>query len=89
MSALEPLNMWVIYQPVTAIPVAGGAGVIHKRQTEAPAIARRWEVREIETATDDTIEGTLPDLRARFESMGLYNLGRSPSDDPIIVEAWI
>ena len=66
--------MWVIYRSPADFP--------------GKTVARRFEVRDQNTATEDLLEGELADLRKRFQSMGLVNIGRMPQDDFCIVEVW-
>lgn len=66
--------------------------VIYFKPTDHPEgyCARRFEVTDKVQATEDFIKDvTLEQLRERFESMGLVNMGRSPEDDPVIKEIWI
>lgn len=64
--------------------------VIYNRPTDFPSgtMARMWYAFP-EEATDRTIEANLNELRQRFTSMGLVNIGRQPNDDPKILEVWI
>ena len=61
--------------------------VIYEMPTAFTAV--RWDVTDKEKLTGHQISGELKELRDRFESMGLFNLGRDPKDDPRIVETWL
>lgn len=70
------LSMWVIYYNPTDYP--------------GKTLARRWDVTTVDTPTNEIlVSDNLLDLRVRFESMGLVCLGRSPEDDPVILEVWV
>lgn len=53
-------------------------------------IARRFEIHPSESyPTEDTVKAdTLQELRLHMPE-GMVALGRSPDDDPVIVEVWI
>jgi hypothetical protein len=55
-------------------------------------VARRWVVDEAGPTTyrsDVFVRDDLNELRDQLSRMGLFPLGRSPEDDPTIVETWL
>lgn len=68
------LVMWVIYWNTKDFPGEHVAR-LHSSKTGA--------------SPDQLVRGTIEELRERFDSQGLVNIGRYQQDDPCIVEAWI
>lgn len=71
----KQLTMWTIYDNPKEFP--------------GQTIARLWYALPKHGPTDQVIVAELDDLRARFASEGLVNIGRSPNDDTAIVEVWM
>lgn len=67
------LKMWVIYE--------------NPKDHPGKTVARMHTT--LSGASDHLIEGSLDELRERFDSQGLVNVGRYQQDDPCIVEVWV
>jgi len=67
------LQMWVIYWNTSDYP--------------GEHVARMHS--SAQGSTSQLIRGTVEELRDRFHSQGLVNIGRYQQDDPCIVEVWI
>lgn len=67
------LQMWVIYWNPADYP--------------GEHVARMHSAKD--GASSQVVKGTIEELRERFDTMGLVNIGRYTGDDPCIVEVWI
>lgn len=69
----KPLEIWTIYYNTVDYP---DSYVARMFLNDKP--------------TDSTIIGNnLTELRDLMQGLGLFNIGRQPGDDPVIVESWI
>ncbi|WP_230770581.1 hypothetical protein [Sphingomonas sp. Leaf4] len=74
---MDLLSIWTITRNPSDLP---GRHVARRHAIEADGLPH---------ATDDHFVGdTLDQVRAQLPT-GLFNLGRQPADDPVIVESWI
>jgi hypothetical protein len=70
------LSLWTIYEK----PLDHAHGFL----------ARRFESNQDgDGPTLDTVTGELEHIRDIFTRAGLYRLGRSPDDEPQVVETWV
>jgi hypothetical protein len=89
----EARNFQALFETVFGVPGADARKlipmwVIYVNPSDHPGktIARLWTE---QGPTGQIIEGALDDLRVRFESQGLVNIGRNVQDDPCISEVWL
>lgn len=70
------MNLWVVYEKPKDFP--------------DKYVARRWTTGISPAPTPDVIVmDSLNELRLILESMNLVWMNRHPSDDPVILEAWL
>jgi hypothetical protein len=62
----------------------------HPRDFPDHFVVREWRVHDgqVYPAEDCWLTNTLEEARALIPS-GMYNFGRFPTDDPVILEVWI
>lgn len=77
MDSADPRVCWVVYD--------------HPADFPDVFVARRWAIvsHEVVPTSETRMSRDIEELRLMLSRLGLYPVGRFPTDDPKILETWI